>query len=272
MDYFSSFSTIVIPRWAQFCVVAVLLALALIYGGLAYQGIVDDSRSGWLMASAQLLAILIPLLLVIVVVASAQGGVSGLITRTRQLLDVTIPERATILVDPEFQLAAGAKKVNRPAVADPEVQVFSTRKAPSAIYAIRCHPHAETDNAVKADGRALVFAVEINATKANVVLLLPSARMEEAGAARDVAAFEGLVPHTLEAARAEGYWVNPRPVRRTLFGQAFTGVVLARRLDADFLVNPVKKLDFAQDLMFMVRGFINEQPGLFLHWQDIHAR
>lgn len=271
MDYFSSFSTIVIPRWAQFCVVVVLLALALIYGALAYQGIVDDSRAGWLMASAQLLAILIPLLLVIVVVASAQGGVSGLITRTRQLLDVTIPERATILVDPEF-LLTGARKVNRPAVTDPEVQVFSTRKAPSAIYAIRCHPHAETDNTAREDGRALVFAVEINATKANVVLLLPTARMDEGGATSDVGAFSELVPHTLEAARAEGYWVNPRLVRRKLFGQAFTGVVLARRLDADFLVNPVKKLDFAQDLMFMVRGFINEQPGLFLRWQDVHVR
>lgn len=271
MDYFSSFSTIVIPRWAQFCVVAVLLALALIYGGLAYQGIIDDSRTGWLMASAQLLAILIPLLLVIVVVASAQGGVSGLITRTRQLLDVTIPERATILVDPEFQIA-GARKVNRSDVAGPEMQVFSTRKAPSAIYAIRCHPHTETDSLGKTDGRALVFAVEINATKANVVLLLPSARVEEADALHDAAGFEELVPHTLEAARAEGYWVNPRPVQRRLFGQPFTGLVLARRLDADFLVNPVKKLDFAQDLMFMVRGFINEQPGLFLCWRDIHAR
>lgn len=271
MDYFSSFSTIVIPRWAQVCVVVVLLALALIYGGLAYQGIVDESRAGWLMASAQLLAILIPLLLVIVVVASAQGGVSGLITRTRQLLDVTIPERATILVDPEF-LLTGAKKVNRAAAADPEVHIFSTRKAPSAIYAIRSYPHTDTDSVGRENGRALVFAVEINATKANVVLLLPSARMDTANAMGDVTALEKLVPHTLEAARAEGYWVNPRLVRRKLFGQPFTGVVLARRLDADFLVNPVKKLDFAQDLMFMVRGFINEQPGMFLCWQDIHVR
>ncbi len=62
---------------------------------------------------------------------------------------------------------------------------------------------------------------------------------------------------------SERYIFNERLLERSLHEWDYWVLVALRPLSSDFLWNPSERLFFAQDLMFMLRAFVAEQPQLF---------
>ena len=60
----------------------------------------------------------------------------------------------------------------------------------------------------------------------------------------------------------EGYVLNPHGVKQTVDGKIQHGVVMIKVLDADFLLKATKRLYFAQDFAFFIRGLIEVQNDI----------
>jgi hypothetical protein len=250
MDLFGTASAVVVPRWVKAAVVILLLSLIVAYGFSIVLGILDEGRSGWLEASAYLLGVLIPILIIVLVVGFSEGGVAALRVRTQEFLVKVLPASFAALEEP-------ASKFVRPGSA-----VLRSRHGRKLHALVQHSPGTCIANykvIFTPDGtdtqKRIVFRLELNARKVNFNLIL-DAPLEQS------ISMQAFV-HSIEGATHEGYWFNSALINRTIDGRSVRCLVGAKKLEDDFLVNPVAKLDLAQDLMLMLRSFVNEAPGAF---------
>lgn len=273
MEFFSNLAVLVVPRWVKAAVVFILAALAFLYVGLSIIGVLDQSRPGWIVAGTYILGVLVPILLLVMVIGYAQTGVDALTAKTSEYLTRTIPGRAILLKDPDSGFKSAASYPKRlPKTKAPVVRVQASANMSVANYIIEAAP-INLSKLSTEPARILLIRVELNATKINVNImfhpdLLKKLHLENNGE-YDV---KRLFPHTINGSQQEGYWFNEELVTRVFFGTEYKALVTARRLSEDFLVSPIKKLDLAQDLMFMLRSVLNERPELFELAADFKGR
>ncbi len=176
--------------------------------------------------------------------------------RNARFLRETIPALTNLLGDPPGEFVEGSERGDNHIAPRPPLRLQSARNLGIANYVLTldrafaanmdCFPH----------DRVLRFRIELNATKANVVIHLAAANA--AVPARE------LFPLTIAGAETEGYWFAPDYWVQSRNGRACRSIVAVRRLDADFLTNPVKRLDFGHDLMIMLRAMLEERPQAFV--------
>ncbi len=254
MDLFGTASAVVVPRWVKAAVVVLLLSLIVAYGFSIVLGILDEGRSGWLEASAYLLGVLIPILIIVLVVGFSEGGVAALRVRTQEFLVKVLPASFPALEEP-------ASKFVRPGSAS--LRSRHARKLQALVQHSPGTCIANYKVTFTPDGadvqKQIVFRLELNARKVNFNLIFDTPAGDQRSEDISMDAFV----HSIEGATHEGYWFNSALINRTIDGRPVRCLVGANKLEDDFLVNPVAKLDLAQDLMLMLRSFVNEAPGAF---------
>lgn len=254
MNILSNVAIIVIPRWVKGTIIAILTMLALAYFGLSVLGIYDPSRPGWIEAGTYILGILLPFILTGLIIGFSQSGVEALLRRNADFLGRSLPNLAVLLGDPDGPMADATGAHTAPAPR-PQVQVQYARNSSIANYAITIDP----DFARNLDGfgktRRLLFRIELNAMKANVNVMLPRSAIKTP--------VRELLPHSIQGAMQEGYWFADLPLLRKFAGMEYEALVAVMKLDEDFMTNAVKRLQFGQDLMLMLRSFLHERPELF---------
>lgn len=250
MDLFGTANAVVVPRWVKAAVVVLLLALIVAYGFSIVLGILDEGRSGWLEASAYLLGVLIPILILVLVVGFSEGGVAALRVRTQEFLVKVLPASFPALEEPATRfMRPGSSSLRSRNARKLQALVQHAPGTCIANYKVTFTPDG-TDMR-----KLIVFRLELNARKVNFNLIFDAAA--EQGISMDA------FVHSIEGATHEGYWFNSALINRTIDGRPVRCLVGAKKLEDDFLVNPVAKLDLAQDLMLMLRSFVNEAPGAF---------
>jgi hypothetical protein len=107
---------------------------------------------------------------------------------------------------------------------------------------------AATDGASR-----LKFSVELNVRKVNLMFSLPDGVASTSSQANTAHLLNH--QHVIAGALAEGYQLNERLVHYAGEdgGQA---LIFFKTLPEDFLLRPIEKLYFAQDLAFFVRGMV----------------
>ena len=237
-------------------ILALLGLLAGLYLALSLFGIYDTTRPGWIEAGAYLFGAILPFLLIGLIAGFSESGVDALVRRNARFLRETIPGLTNLLGDPPGSFEPAGQR-GGDAIADrPKVELQSAKNLGIANYAVTIDPAFAARMDQFDQVRMLRFRIELNATKANVVIHLPAAN-----AGRPAAA---LFPLTIAGAEREGYWFSPEYWVQTRRGRAFHSLVAVRRLDPDFLTNPVKRLDFGHDLMIMLRALLEERPDVFV--------
>jgi hypothetical protein len=254
MELISNVAIVMVPRWVRASVIGILAALALLYMGLGFAGIYDNTRPGWLEASTYILGILLPLVLIGLLVGFSHSGVDALIRRNARFLRQSIPAMAALLGDPPGDFVP-MSNVQPKDAAPPRILVQSAANLSIANYCVTITPEFAERMDGLGEKRQIAFRIELNATKANVNVLLPLACAKQKP--------ETIFPHSIRGAANEGYWFAQELIGRKWRGIDYVAIVAARKLDADFLTNPVKQIDFGQDLMFMLRSMLWERPELF---------
>lgn len=260
----SSLSIIVIPKWVRFTVIAILGCLSLIYLGFAIIGVLDSSRPGWIEAGSYVLGTLVPLILLGLILSFSQSGVEALAERTSDYLARGIPALTRLFYEPQGRFLRAGQTVGPKShgAIQPEVMVQANHGHSIANYKVELDPAKLGLDETRQTPLVCVFRLEINATKANVNILFPC----HEGTSRCASVTDLLAhfPHTVEGARYGDYHFSSSPVQRRIDGEDYIGIVCTKKLGEDFLTNPVARLSFGQDLMIMLRSFVNEAPDRFV--------
>lgn len=255
--------------------ISVFLALCTVLAAyIGYRGLFEN-EIGWIEASAYLLGILLPILVIGALLLFSSGGIEALQSRTSALLCENLPVFLKQIPDEGHRFRAASR---------PSPGAGSKNLAEVRIAHLRGRCYADYEIVVPAgdnspEPKRFIIRVEVNVRKVNFNLYLPTHRLETlCEMPCDTSEFSercnrivrSAFGHTREGAQgrpvegAAGYTFNERLIRRRLAGQDFHCLVGSLALTDDFLWNPAEKLFFCQDLMFMLRAFLAEQSDLFL--------
>lgn len=260
MNLISNLSIMVIPRWVKAIVSLIVVALTVAYIAIAILGATDDTKPGWIEASAYLLGILLPFMFLALILGFRESGVDALVARSARYLSQTIPSLAVALQEPaqQFHVYGGGYKPRD--ARRPRVRVQSAANMTVANYVVEAYPQSDFVNGEPACARKLAFRIELNATKANINILVEKSLLPGDYKTLDPA---DLFPNSVSGAKHEGYWLNEHLLEREIAGTSYIAIVVVKRLSEEFLTNPVLQLDFGQDLMLMLRAILDENTKLF---------
>jgi len=221
-----------LPKWAKLCVILALTLMLSSATFLIVRGIIDLDKDTTI-AGVGLLTFGLPLALITIATFFEDGGTTRLTELTRKLLEQELPKaldqylHARPLNTRDFKPAITHQV--RGCVGDYKVHVSSTE-----------------------DGKPILhFLVELNVHKVNIVVLLPD--KPNLNDSKDYFKESILLESCLHGATNEGYQLNPKPEER----ENNVGLVLTKTFSEDFLLNPLQRLYFAQDLSFFIRGMID---------------
>ena len=260
MELINNATILVVPRWVRATVIAILGILATFYLGTTLMGAYDPDHEGWIQSGAEILGILIPLLMLGLIAGFSHSGVEALVARGASYLSDTIPRLTVLFHDPSDNLADSTQPTHGKHMPQPAVLVQSARNLAIANYLVEASSLSEDTSSILTFRREIPFRIELNATKANVNVLIP---MDIIEAETQAPSPQSLFPHSVAGAEHEGYWFAKELVPRKFLGKDYVAIVAVKRLPADFLINPLHRLDFGQDLIFMLRSMLNERPSLF---------
>ena len=260
MELINNATILVVPRWVRVTVIAILGILATFYLGTTLMGAYDPAHEGWIQSGAEVLGIIIPLLMLGLIAGFSHSGVEALVARGASYLSDTIPRLTVLFHEPSDIVSDSTKPTHGKLMPQPVVLVQSARNLAIANYLVEASSLNEDIAGTATFRREIPFRIELNATKANVNILIQKDII--AGQASE-ASPQSLFPHSVAGAEHEGYWFAKELVTRKFLGRDYMAIVAVKRLPADFLISPLQRLDFGQDLIFMLRSMLNERPLLF---------
>jgi hypothetical protein len=228
--------SLALPVWARGILVAVFLAV--MFGGLALVawGAWNRDRES-MTAAIGLLTVALPVSLVVIGLVFGQRSEKRLADLTHAVLD-------TLIASQVKQLACAPRGLQFAQI---------SRTGCRATY--RLTSSADNPQGLR---QALQFSVELNVRKVNLMFSLPE-HINPQGSLDNHPALVSY-RHVIEGARAEGYRLNHALAE---YGDDAGGKALLfyRKLPDDFLLRPIEKLYFTQDLGFFVRGIVEAQQA-----------
>lgn len=262
-----------IPLWARVLVAALILGSLGVSVSLFWTALTGAERPDWITAGAQLLGVVFPVAILGIVLGGGAFGDASILRRTEHVLRRTIPYHLQFLVD-DRQVWRDFRSSRRSPLTDPArlaaIELHHSRGRCLADYRIRVplDPQAVT----------LLLRVELNVRRVNINVLLPAARIAalSQGGETVVQAIQRLFPHSMGATEAPEtahpgdeahppirYRFNPTLLPREIDGKPYLAIVATAAVAHDLVWNPSEKVYFAQDLCFMLKAFIQENPAVF---------
>ena len=225
--------SLALPLWARGILVIVFLAVML--GGLGlvmWSAVIRDRES--MTAAISLLTVALPVSLIVIGLVFGQCSEKRLANITNAILDRLIPLQVQ-------EIACQSRKLQLTAL---------LRTGCRATYALAAPPG---QSPLK---HPLRFSVELNVRKVNVMFSLPDTIVPDGSLDKNPAL--SAYRHVIAGAQAEGYQLNSELAE---YGGEDGGRALLffRTLPDDFLLRPIEKLYFTQDLGFFVRGILESQ-------------
>lgn len=242
-----------IPLWTRIGVV--LLVLLVFVGNLGFFVYAFSHRQEkWLEASVTILGTTFLPTIVIVYIAFAETGTKALSNKTKELLTDVIPSclRQVLVLE---HSPGDTESPNHLRVAI----LGNGSEGPTCRYRVDVVKVAEHTEVVV---EHLLFFVDINVSKVNISLLIPTERLDE-NPNNALSHVQEILAHTLEGAKREDYGFNPHLVPVRINGSSYHAFVLIKRMADDFLWDPAKQLYFAQDLRFFIASALTEGSKLF---------
>ncbi|SLN16655.1 hypothetical protein ROA7450_00452 [Roseovarius albus] len=279
MNISNQIQIIYIPWWIRVAIAVIMLSSISICGYLFYWALVDGEKANWLAAGTYLLGIVFPILIIVIVIAGASFGELSILRRTEKMLVRTIPYHLQFIPEEtrnfvEFRNYTRSAKTKSTELAN--ISLFHSTGRCYADYVIRVPSPAGT--------LKLNLRVEMNIKRVNINVAFLRTDLD------DLMQLEGIsgnledflrnkFQHSLaiEALQSEGakhastsdgtvisYAFNKSFLSREVDGQDYVVVVATTGVPYDTVWNPSERVFFAQDLMFMIRAFMQESPDVFL--------
>jgi hypothetical protein len=279
MDLLSRLNLISIPWTTKAAIVLLLAFLGAVNTWLFFEALWVTPNKDVVVASVQLLSVVLPIFLLALLIARADTGTRALTRRTSAILTQVIPEALRSLIEEQGTFYAPSRNgKDRSPRANARTHV-SVNHAQGECYT---DYRIETRAPAGEPGHRLHIRVELNVRKANFNLYLPRLHVCDQGGA-DARSLEEISKelmqrfrHTIEGAAMHcaligeegaislaGYTFNTVAIERRLDGDDYVCLVAKKDLPRDFLWNSSEQLYFANDLKLMVRSFLREAPEYF---------
>ncbi len=227
--------SLALPLWARGVLVIVFLAVTLGGLGLVVWAAVNRDRES-MTAAISLLTVALPVSLIVIGLVFGQRSERRLANITTAILDKLIPQQVQ-------GIACGSRKL---------AITQLLRTGCRATYILTAE---QGQSPLK---HPLRFSVELNVRKVNVMFSVPDTIRLEGPLDNNPALLA--YRHVISGAQAEGYRLNSELAD---YGGEDGGRALLffRALPDDFLLRPIEKLYFTQDLGFFVRGILEAQEA-----------
>jgi hypothetical protein len=259
LDNIAGIKSISVPTWLKLLIFGIVLAVLFADLMIVWFAVTNPTHKDWFSVAMQLLGSLVPMLLVILLLAFATRGPESIYRKTSYLLLRVIPATIanSLTWSPEFEaLEKAQRKRTRPA--DMRIEVAHRPGDFCCIYRISfpqvySNPHKN---------RLVFLVVELKVRQANMHLCVPSeafARFCEKSGLKGYDAFKKAFDSTLHGAEQAGCNVN-QAVFQWPYSQdmPLTVVVVYRKLSDDFFTDPSEQLFWVQDMVTMLKGFVEE--------------
>lgn len=228
---------LVLPTWFRILLMGLVLLVLIGAAMITVVGIIRSEKDQ-ITGGITLLTIGLPIMLIVVALVFGQQSDKKLVKATQKLLSIEVPT---------------ATLENLAATMQAEIE--------QEIQGCRCNYRLKFNNPDNQQPQELQFTLEINVKKANLAFWMKDNLASNINKLfdsnnqidRDSAVYA--YKHVIIGAESEGYIRNPEPAQDISRGQN-GGLLFIRQLESDFLLKPILRLYFCQDLAFFVRGIL----------------
>jgi hypothetical protein len=259
LDNIAGVKSISVPTWLKLLIFGIVVTVLIADLALVWTAATNPTHKDWFSVAVQLLGSLVPMLLVILLLAFATRGPEAIYRKTSHLLLHVIPATITssLTWNPNFEALEKAQR-NRSRGANLKIEVAHRHGDFSSIYRILFPQHYSNPPRT----RLVFLVVELKVRQANMHLCVPSgafARYCEKSGLKGFEAFKKAFNSTLSGAEQAGCNVN-QAVFQWPYSQdmPLTVVVVYRKLSDDFFTDPSEQLFWVQDMVTMLKGFVEE--------------
>lgn len=277
MNISNQVQIIYVPLWVRAVVFLLVFASISICAFLFFRALMDGNKPDWIAAGAYLLGVVLPILLLVIVISGASFGEKSIIKRTEKMLIDTIPYHLQFIPEAKrsfvgFRQFRSSSKIDTDRLA--KIQVFHSPG--------RCYADYIITTPFGGQVLELNLRVEMNVKRANINVWFSLKRlnelMEREGHEGDIREFlrsrflHSLGVEELQSTENTGsadktntiaYCFNRTFLHRVVDDVEYIVVVATTGLPEDTVWNPSERVFFAQDLMFMIRSFMQERPEIF---------
>ena len=259
LDNIGGIKSISVPTWLRLVIFVIVVAVVVADLAILWVAVTNPGHKEWFSVAVQLLGTLVPLLLVILLLAFSTRGPEAIRRKTSNLLLRLVPDTISYALtwSPEFKAIEEAQW-NRAGRGNTRIEVAHRPGDFSCVYRISFR-----DTQAKAPTtRVLFLVVELKVRQANMHLCVPREAFENFCRLSGLAgydAFRKAFDSTLNGAEKAGCKVNPAIYQLPLSQDAIqTVVVVYRELSADFFTDPSEQVFWVQDMVTMLKGFLEE--------------
>jgi hypothetical protein len=259
LDNIAGVKSISVPTWLKLLIFGIVVTVLIADLALVWTAATNPTHKDWFSVAVQLLGSLVPMLLVILLLAFATRGPEAIYRKTAYLLLRVIPATIanSLTWSPDFEALEKAQR-KRTRGTDIRIEVAHRPGDFCCIYRIS-FPQLYSN---PPRTRLVFLVVELKVRQANMHLCVPSeafASFCEKSGLKGFDAFKQAFDSTLHGAEQAGCNVN-QAVFQWPYSQdmRLTVVVVYRKLSDDFFTDPSEQLFWVQDMVTMLKGFVEE--------------
>ena len=259
LDNIAGIKSISVPTWLKLLIFGIVVTVLIADLALVWSAATNPKHKDWFSVAVQLLGSLVPMLLVILLLAFATRGPEAIYRKTSYLLLRVIPATiaSSLTWSPDFEVLEKAQR-KRAGGTNMRIEVAHRPGDFCCIYRI-AFPQLYS-NPPKT--RLIFLVVELKVRQANMHLCVPAevfASFCEKSGLKGFEAFKKAFDSTIHGAEQAGCNVN-QAVFQWPYSQdrPLTVVVVYRKLSDDFFTDPSEQLFWVQDMVTMLKGFVEE--------------
>jgi len=259
LDNIAGIKSISVPTWLKLLIFGIVVTVLIADLTLVWSAATNPKHKDWFSVAVQLLGSLVPMLLVILLLAFATRGPEAIYRKTSYLLLHVIPATIanSLTWSPDFEALEKAQQ-KRTRGTGMRIEVAHRPGDFCCIYRIS-FPQLYSN---PPSTRLVFLVVELKVRQANMHLCVPAqafASFCEKTGLKGFDAFKKAFDSTLHGAEQAGCNVN-QAVFQWPYSQdmRLTVVVVYRKLSDDFFTDPSEQLFWVQDMVTMLKGFVEE--------------
>jgi hypothetical protein len=259
LDNIAGIKSISVPTWLKLLIFGIVVTVLIADLTLVWSAATNPKHKDWFSVAVQLLGSLVPMLLVILLLAFATRGPEAIYRKTSYLLLRVIPATIanSLTWSPDFEALEKAQQ-KRTKGTGMRIEVAHRPGDFCCIYRIS-FPQLYSN---PPSTRLVFLVVELKVRQANMHLCVPAqafASFCEKTGLKGFDAFKKAFDSTLHGAEQAGCNVN-QAVFQWPYSQdmRLTVVVVYRKLSDDFFTDPSEQLFWVQDMVTMLKGFVEE--------------
>lgn len=259
LENFGGIRSISVPVWLRLLIFLIVLAVLAADLAIALVALTNPLHKDWFSVSVQLVGSLLPLLLAILLLAFSSRGPEAIRRKTSHLLLHLVPDTiaCSLTWSPEFDVIEKAQW-GRSRHGSTRIEIGHRPGDFCCIYRIS-FPELHS---MPARTRVVLLVVELKVRQANMHLCVPRSAFDNYCIQSGMAGFDAFkraFDLTLGGAEKAGCKINPAIYQFPYSQDTFqTGVVVYRDLSEDFFTDPAEQLFWAQDMVTMLKGFVEE--------------